>query len=340
MAVTIKDVAKVANVSPSTVSRVIANNPRISEETKRKVRKAMEQLGYYPNFQARSLANKSTQTIGVIMPSSTNYAFQNPFFPEVLRGISVKAHEIGYGLYLSTGTKEDEIYQEVVSMVQGGRVDGIILLYSRVNDKVMNYLFEEKFPFIVVGRPNEHPDQITHVDNDNVSIAKQVTEYFIAHGHERIAFVGGDVDLVVTKDRLVGYKQALKEANIPFEPAYIVQERFLREGGREAIKELLSLPNPPTALVVADDIMAFGMMSHFEHLEIRVPDEISIISFNNVMLAEYSKPPLTSVDINIFQLGYEAANCLNERMQNPNVLAKRITIPAKMIERQSCKKLS
>lgn len=339
MAVTIKDVAKKANVSPSTVSRVIANNPRISEETKRKVRKAMNELGYYPNFQARSLANKSTQTVGVIMPSSTNYAFQNPFFPEVLRGISMKAHEIGYGLYLSTGAKEEEIYQEVISMVQGNRVDGIILLYSRVHDPIMNYLHNEKFPFIVVGRPHEHADEITHVDNDNVGMAKEVTEYLIKLGHERIGFVGGDADLVVTMDRLVGYKEALRHANIPFQSNYIVKERFLREGGHEAMKELLSLTDPPTALVVADDMMALGMMSYLESLQIKVPEEMSIISFNNLMLAEFAKPPLTSVEINIFQLGYEAANCLAERMKNQGALAKRITIPAKLIERESCRQL-
>ncbi|WP_243292275.1 LacI family DNA-binding transcriptional regulator [Bacillus sp. FJAT-47783] len=338
MAVTIKDVAKHANVSPSTVSRVIADHPRISEETKRKVRKAMEQLGYHPNFQARSLANKSTETIGVVMPSSTNYAFQNPFFPEVLRGISMKAHEIGYGLYLSTGTKEEEIYREVVSMVQGGRVDGIVLLYSRIHDQVMNYLFEENFPFIVIGRPYEHTDDITYVDNDNVAISKEVTNYLIELGHDRIAFVGGDLDLVVTVDRLVGYKEALQHARIPYRSEYFVQERFLREGGREAIKALLSLPEPPTALVVADDMMAFGIMSHLESLKITVPEQISIISFNNLMVAEYSKPPLTTVEINIFQLGYEATNCLIEKMKNRDVLAKRITIPAKIIERQSCDK--
>jgi len=336
MAVTIKDVAKLANVSPSTVSRVIANNPRISEETKRKVRKAMEELGYHPNFQARSLANKSTETIGVIMPSSTNYAFRNPFFPEVLRGISTKAHENGYGLYLSTGTSEEEIFKEVVSMVQGGRVDGIILLYSRVNDKVMSYLKEENFPFTVVGRPHEFSDEITHVDNDNIQMTMDVTNYLINLGHERIAFVGGNLDLVVTIDRTQGYKLALQNAGIPFREEYIIHEKFLREGGREAIKALLSLNEPPTALVVADDIMAFGMLSHLESLNIQVPKDISIISFNNLMIAEYFKPPLTTVDINIFQLGFEATNCLIEIIKNPKSHAKRITIPAKLIERQSC----
>ena len=149
MAVTIIDVAREANVSPSTVSRVIADSPRISAQTKRRVREVMERLKYYPNFQARNLAAKSTNTIGVIMSHSTSLAFQNPFFPEVIRGICSSAHSNQYGIYLSTGGTEEEIYKEVVSMVQGKKVDGIILLYSRVNDRTMAYLKEVKFPFTI-----------------------------------------------------------------------------------------------------------------------------------------------------------------------------------------------
>ncbi|RBW69514.1 LacI family DNA-binding transcriptional regulator [Bacillus taeanensis] len=336
MAVTIKDVAKMANVSPSTVSRVIANNPRISEKTKRRVRETMKQLGYHPNFHARSLANKSTDTVGVVMPSAAHNVLQNPFFPEVLRGISTKAYENRYGLYLSTGTTEEEIFEEVVTMVQGRRVDGIILLYSRVDDQIMNYLEEEQFPFTVIGKPYIHAERITHVDNDNYYIAKEVTDYLIQLGHERIAFVGGNLDLVVTRDRMRGYQQALIEAEIPFHDEYTIHEKFLKEGGRDAIAELLSLDQPPTALVVSDDLMAFGMLSHLDNMNVRVPEDISIISFNNIMLSDYSRPPLTSVDINIFQLGFEAANCLIEKIKHPNALPKRITIPAKMIKRQSC----
>ncbi|MDX5475429.1 MAG: LacI family transcriptional regulator, partial [Bacillaceae bacterium] len=149
MSVTIKDVAKVANVAPSTVSRVIANNPRISEKTKKRVREAMEELGYHPNFIARSLANQSTKVIGLVMPASADKTLQNPFFPEVLRGISTAAHDKQYALQMSTGVSEEEILEGVIQMVQGRRVDGIIMLYSRVEDKVINYLQNSNFPFVV-----------------------------------------------------------------------------------------------------------------------------------------------------------------------------------------------
>lgn len=336
MAVTIKDVAKLAKVAPSTVSRVIANNPRISEKTKKKVREAMDELGYHPNFIARSLASQSTQAIGLVMPSSTDVVFQNPFFPTVLRGLSEGAHEKHYALYMTTGKTDNEILDGVTQMVQGGRVDGVVLLYSKIEDKVLMYLQERGIPFVVIGKPFKHMEEITHVDNDNFRATKGVTEYLIQLGHDHIAFVGGNLNLVVTVERLLGYEKALREAGISLNDEYIVHEEFLREGGQEAVRELLSLKVPPTALVVADDLMALGVLNTLDELGIKVPEDISIISFNNVLVSEMSRPPLTSVDINIFDLGFEAARSLIQKIENPKEPIKRIIIPHQIVKRFSC----
>ncbi|SFE06289.1 LacI family DNA-binding transcriptional regulator [Fictibacillus sp. FJAT-27399] len=340
MTVTIKDVAKLANVAPSTVSRVIANNPRISEKTKLRVREAMEHLGYHPNFNARSLANRSTQAIGLVMPGSADKAFQNPFFPEVIRGISTIVHEKEYALYMSTGQTEDEIHDGVVRMVQGGRVDGIILLYSSVDDKVMNYLIEKKFPFTLIGKPFKNEDAITHIDNDNFKAAREMADYLISLGHDKIGFVGGSSHLVVTIDRLLGYEKSLRIHQIPYRDEYIIHEEFLKEGGQEAIRKLMALEEPPTALLVMDDLMAFGVLSTLSEMNISVPDDISVLSFNNVMLADFSTPALTSVDINIFKLGYEAAECLMDLIAKPDLKPRRVAVPYRLVERQSCMAIS
>ncbi|MCA1031018.1 LacI family DNA-binding transcriptional regulator [Bacillus timonensis] len=340
MTVTIKDVAKLANVAPSTVSRVIADNPRISEKTKERVREAMDKLGYHPNFIARSLASKSTQTIGLVMPSSANKVFQNPFFPEVIRGLSKGAHDKKYSLHMSTGETEEELYEGVIEMVQSRRVDGIVLLYSRFEDRIVTYLLEKKFPFVVIGKPYKHIEEITHVDNDNYRATKEVTEYLIELGHERIAFVGGNLNYVVTIDRLLGYEKAIRNAGLPYKDEYISHEEFLKEGGQEAITDLLSLDEPPTALVVADDLMALGVLNKLDEMGKVVPDDISVVSFNNVLLTEISKPPLTSVDINIFNLGHEAAKNLIEGIEKPKEPIKRIIIPYEIIKRASCKKIA
>ncbi|WP_210364617.1 LacI family DNA-binding transcriptional regulator [Bacillus sp. REN3] len=336
MAVTIKDVAKVANVAPSTVSRVIANSPRISEKTKERVREVMDQLGYHPNFIARSLASQSTQAIGLVMPSSNDVVFQNPFFPTVLTGLSEGAHAKQYALHMTTGKTDDEIFEGVVKMVQGGRVDGVVLLYSKVEDRVISYLRERDFPFVVIGKPIKDDDGISYVDNDNFKAGKEVTEHLIKLGHERIGFIGGNLDLVVTVERLLGYEKALRNAGIELVDEYVVNDEFLRESGQDAVKELLSLEKPPTAVVVADDLMALGVLNKLDEMGIAVPDDISVVSFNNVLIAEMARPPLTSVDINIFNLGYEAAKSLIRRIENPDEPIAQTIVPFKIVQRSSC----
>ncbi|MGM9966486.1 LacI family transcriptional regulator [Rummeliibacillus sp. TYF005] len=339
MAVTIIDVAKEANVSPSTVSRVIADSPRISVQTKRRVREVMERLKYYPNFQARNLAAKRTNTIGVIMSHSTSLAFQNPFFPEVIRGICSSAHSNQYGIYLSTGGTEEEIYKEVVSMVQGKKVDGIILLYSRVNDRTMAYLKEVKFPFTMVGRPYENEKEISYIDNDNKTISKNMVNYLEKLGHQHIAFVGGDIDFVVSLDRLEGYKQGLKEKNLYFIDEYFIRDEDFKTKGIKSIQELMKLDMPPTAIIAHDDLVAYEIIRYLEDLSINVPEDISIVSFNNHALSEYVKPPLTTVDISIFELGFEAANYLYEQVGSDQITIKHHFVPTTLIERNSCKSI-
>jgi DNA-binding LacI/PurR family transcriptional regulator len=336
MAVTIKDVAKVANVAPSTVSRVIANSSRISEKTKERVREVMDQLGYHPNFIARSLASQSTRAIGLVMPSSTDVVFQNPFFPTVLTGLSEGAHAKQYALHMTTGKTEDEIFDGVVAMVQGGRVDGVILLYSKVEDRVIAYLKERNFPFVVIGKPFKDDENTSYVDNDNFKAGKEVTEHLIQLGHDRIGFIGGNLDLVVTVERLLGYEKALRNSGIQLADDYIVNDEFLRESGQDAVKELLSLEKPPTAMVVADDLMALGVLNKLDEMGIAVPEDISIVSFNNVLIAEMARPPLTSVDINIFELGFQAAKSLIQKIENPDEPIKRIIVPFKIVPRFSC----
>lgn len=339
MAVTIKDVAKAANVAPSTVSRVISDNPRISEETKRKVRQVMEELGYHPNFIARSLASQSTQVLGIVFPGSGNLAFQNPFYSEVLRGISVAVNEKHYGIQLTAGSTEDEILDDVVKMVQGRRVDGMLMLYSKKNDPIIEYLCDQKFPFVVVGKPFESAEKITHIDNDNVTAAKEGTEYLLKLGHRHIGFIGGNKNLMVTLSRIEGYKKALKEWNIPIREEYIIHEEFLLSGGQQGVSQFLSKDHLPTALLVLDDIQSMGVIQSLRQIGKEIPKDISILSFNNTYMAELANPPLTSININILELGIQAVKHLIAKIENPKEPIKRVIIPHEIVVRSSCGKL-
>lgn len=333
--VTIKDIAKATGVSPSTVSRVIADHPRISAETKKKVRKAMKELGYHPNVHARNLVAKSTKAIGVVLPLSADKALQNPFFPEVLRGIGSITHKEKYTMVLSSGQTEEELLAEVERMVYGSYVDGMILLYSRVNDPVTNFLRERNFPFVIVGKPFEYMNEITHVDNDNFTAAKEITEHLIEQGHEKIAFIGGAQDLFVTMDRQKGYETALKEAGLEIREDYHIHTEFLRSAGREAVESLSVLDERPTGIVISDDLISLGVLSMLEDSGVRVPEDVSIVSFNNVYLSEITRPALTTVDIQIYELGAQSAKALIEKTVNESEPVKRIIIPHQIIYRDS-----
>lgn len=337
MGVTIKDVAKASEVSPSTVSRVISDNPRISDETKIKVRKAMDALGYYPNAIARSLTNQMTHTLGILIPRSTDEIFKNPFFPELLRGIGHVAQENEYHLLLPTGTNEDDEIEKIKRFVFEKRVDGIIALTSKKDDKFVDTLIKSKFPFVVIGMPYKHAEKVFWVDNDNLLISKNITKYLVEKGNEKIAMLCGSFDYVVTYHRVEGYKSALSEGNMAINKDYIISSDFSEESGYEAAKKLLALENPPTAIITSDDLIAFGAMKAIKEMGLRIPEDIEVTGFNNAPLSNYTNPKLTTVDINAYSLGCNAAEALLIKISGEEIEENKIIVPAEIIIRESTK---
>lgn len=336
MPVTIKDVARLAGVSPSTVSRVLANHPKISPATARRVREAMEQLGYVPNAAAKSLVSQTTHTLGIILPRAAEELFVNPFFPEVLRGISVQAQQAGYDLLLASGSTEREEREAVTRLVLGRRVDGVLLLCSRTGDPLIPFLREQRFPFVLIGRA-EDDEGVVSVDNDNVRAAYDATRHLLEKGHRRIAFISGPQTFVVSQDRLAGYRAALEEAGLSVRPEWVIEAPFLQEGGYLALDRLLHMPERPTALVVTDDIIAIGLLRGLYQYGWRVPDDLALVSFNNVALAELTTPPLTTVDIDIYRLGTTATSLLLRCIAGEALPPTRVIVPHRLIVRESCK---
>lgn len=336
MAVTIKDVAKLAGVSPSTVSRVLSGHPRISQKTASKVREIMQELDYHPNVMAKSLVSKTTKSIGVILPKPAEELFLNTFFMELIRGIITQANRLGYDIVISSGANEQEEVAAVQKLVYGGRVDGAILLYSRQNDPVVEFLYEENFPFVLIGRNEQYPDLLS-VDTDNVQAAFDATSHLISFGHERIGFVSGPKNLMVSRDRLQGYHQAMEKAGLPIKSEWIVEDDFLQESGYRAMSFYMNLPERPTALVVIDDVVSFGVLRGLNELKFKVPSDLCIVSFNNIALSELYSPPLSSVDIGIYHLGYVASQALIQAIQDEDksLFTKRHIIPHRLIVRES-----
>ena len=332
MSVTIKEVAKLANVSPSTVSRVIADNPKISDATKDRVYKAMKEMNYHPNAIARSLVSKTTKTIGLILPNTDEDLFVNPFFIQVMRGISHYAQKKGYYIMYAYSSNEDQEVEYISSLMNSRRVDGIILPTVRKNDKCVAYLKEADYPFVVIGKP-ESTEGVLWVDNDNFHAMYSVVNSLIQKGERKIAFIGGLPALNVTINRLEGYKSALANIGVKIDENMVQLGEFTEISGYNAMKTILNSSNP-TAVVTTDDLIAFGASKAINEMPER---HISIVGFNNTPLAAYRNPTLSSVDINSEELGYFAIKLLINKLENEKESICNYIIDTKLVERESTK---
>lgn len=339
MAVTIKDVAALAGVSPSTVSRTCKNNPSISEETKERVRKAMAELGYEPNFQASNLASQNSRTIGIILPASAKEVYENSFYLEAIQGISHYCNGRQYMTTIVTGQDEAEILDAVRSMSRSGKVDGFIILYSKKEDPVIDYLFNEGLLYILIGKATQYTNQTIYIDNDNLLAGREAAEYLYQLGHRRIAYLGSDSSLMFSADRKAGYQLALASHQLPVRPEYCVEVKNVSENNEETIRGLLMQKDRPTAILVSDDILAVSLERVCLENHLAIPEDLSIISFNNSLFARLTSPQLTSIDIGAGQLGSEAASQIINHIENPNLLATKIIVPHHLIERDSCCKI-
>lgn len=334
MAVTIKDVAALAGVSPSTVSRTCKDNPSISRETKEKVRRAIAQLGYEPNLQTTA-EDAFAKTIGIILPPSDQEVYENAFYLEAVRGISQFCNQRRYVNTIITGQDEAEVLETLQSMREKGQADAFIILYAKKDDAVLDYLYNEGLLYVLIGKAYQYANQTIYIDNDNLLAGQEATEYLLGLGHRRIAYVGSSEQMIYSADRKRGYQLALLQQGLPVRPEDCVEIES-REGSAAPLRALLSRPDRPTAILVSDDILAVSLKMLCIELGLSIPGDVSLLSFNNSLFARLSSPRLTSIDVNARQLGIEAASQMINHIENPNLLATKIIVPHNMIERESC----
>ena len=319
MAVTIKDVAKKAGVNASTVSRVLKDSSEISEKTKVKVRKAMQELGYTRNVAAQILASGKSNTIGVVFPPVEDKSNQ-PFYMKVLTSINETARKYDVSIAVVTGYQESELKQPVELMYSEKRVDGFIVLYAGKADSVRNYLFDNKIPFVLLGTPTEKQNEITHVDNDNVLMGHEATRYLMTLGHSEISFVTDTKDGEVFEERYQGYQdEMLKKQS---KPNLLVFE------------ENMTLKDE-TGLVVMDEVLALKVISRLSEQGIKVPEDVSVITYNNSAFSTLVHPYLTTFDINIVRLGAATVEKFLGLTQNKEAFHDKTIIPFELILRET-----
>jgi len=335
-----KDVARLAGVSPSTVSRVLAGNPAISPQTQEKVRQVLRDLNYYPHAGARSLVTGSSKVIGLITSRPTAETFANPFFPEVIRGIGSVLDGEGYNLLLSTVKGEHNQREACLHMLRSRHVDGVILTRSMLGDKLIDSLVAERRNFVLIGRPADRLGRLSHpsvcyVNNDNVSAAAVATQHLLQGGHRRIAFVSGPQQRVYCFDRLQGYCSALAEAGLLFDPALVREGNITQEDGARALDQLLTLAEPPSAILAVDDTLALGIVETALRRGLRVPADLAVAGFNDSPITMWTRPSVTTVRIPVFDLGAQAARMMLAILHGIPCHPHQIVLPSHIIPRES-----
>ncbi len=336
MRVTISDIARIANVTPSTVSRVISKNPHISTETCERVRRVMREMDYHPNIIARSLVRRTTNIVGVLLPTTGDRAFHHVFFSELLRGIMAQANAKGYDILLSVGENPESEDISIRNFIGGGVTEGIILTVSRMDQRYLHFSVGSHFPIVMIGRPEKQwEDQISWVDSDNVDAGYRLTRYFIEKGRRHIAFIGLADGVMVTADRYVGYRRALTEAGLSVDPAIVVHSKFMENDADGVVEALFSSGSPIDGIIAADDSQAFAAIRQLAKRGYSVPKDVSVAGFNNVPLSENYNPPLTSVDIEADMLGCRAFDLLYGQINRKSNMPSHIIVPTRLISRVS-----
>lgn len=328
--VTIKDVAKRAGVSVATVSRVLNKSGPVSPEAAERIHEAANALHYVPHGGARSLITSKTSTIGVLLPD-----LYGGFFSEMIRGIDQTAQHHGYHLLLS-GSHNRKAEMEAAMRAMRGRTDGVIAMSPHFDAATLVENLPPSLPVILLSCEARDEDyQVIAIDN--VGGAEAMVRHLVKLGHRRIAMVMGEKGHFDTAERLQGYRHALVEAGITPDERYEAQGDFSEASGHRAVQELLALPNRPTAIFCTNDSMAIGGLAAVHDAGLRVPEDVTVVGFDDIPLAHYMSPPLSSVHVPVFEMGERAVTRLIAALKGEPVSERRHErLPTRLVVRSSC----
>ncbi|ELY4816879.1 DNA-binding transcriptional regulator CytR [Cronobacter malonaticus] len=312
-AATMKDVAVRARVSTATVSRALMNPEKVSQATRNRVEQAAIDVGYLPGSLNRNLKRNESRTILVIVPDICD-----PFFSEIIRGIEVTAAEQGYLVLIGDCAHQNQQEKTFIDLIITKQIDGMLLLGSRLPFDASKEE-QRNLPPMVMANEFAPELELPTVHIDNLTAAFNAVNYLHELGHQRIACIAGPEEMPLCHYRLQGYVQALRRSGMTVDPHYIARGDFTYEAGANALEQLLNLPQPPTAIFCHSDVMALGALSMAKRRGFRVPDDLSIIGFDNIALAEFCDPPLTTVAQPRFDIGREAMLLLLSQLNGHTV---------------------
>ncbi|UIR28772.1 LacI family transcriptional regulator [Priestia flexa] len=312
---TIKDIAKVAGVSITTVSRALNGYSDVNEKTRQKIINVAKKLNYSPNTLARGLVMQKSKTIGLLVSGISRESVKDNFTFEVLCGVNERASLLGYDLILFNTNTTKQREKTYTQLCKERRVDGAIIQGIKKDDPYLTEVLESNIPCVLVDIPIRS-NLVGYVTTDNKLGAKKAVEHLVQLGHVHIGMVNGSEDAFVSQERLRGYLDTLEEHGIDIRENWIVNGEFEEAVAEQQAYELLKNNEEITSLFCASDLMALGALKACKRLGRSVPDQISIVGYDNIVLAAYSSPQLTTVGQEVYQIGYEAADLLIEILEN------------------------
>ncbi|MFG6458928.1 LacI family DNA-binding transcriptional regulator [Roseateles sp. BYS96W] len=328
--VTLEQVAELAGVSPSTVSRILNGTAAVSQIKKDAVQAAIQALGFRPNPVARGLAGGRTLSVGVV-----TQIISSPFYGEALLGIERELERAGYVPMFVSGNWHEDGERKAIATLLSRRVDGVIVLAGRMADAELARI-SDTLPVVVVGRQLSGP-QLFSFGFDNREGGRLATQHLIDQGHRRIAFIAGDLLHDDAVERQKGYFEALAAAGIPQDPDLIVQSDYTEAGGLQSVSRLLERNTHFTALFASNDQMAIGACLGLHRCNLRVPDDVSLVGFDDLVLARYAMPPLTTVRQSVYEIGTEAAKAMLDMLRGN---APQAALPGpELVVRESTRRL-
>jgi len=326
---TINDIARRVGLSKASVSRALNGKQDVDPETRKRVLKVATQLGYVASASARALSNGRSNCLGLLVPTLTW-----PWILEVLRGVAEEIERSGYSLILYTTSGGEDSEREFMSqVVPAGAVDGLALVIPLGMLEYIERLAKGGLPIVVVDDRGHYPDLPT-VATTNIEGGRSATRHLIDIGRQRIAMLNGPHDFGCNRDRLEGYKSALQDAGLRFDPQLVVDSDFKESGGASAMTELLAADPRLDAVFVANDVMAFGAMRALRNAGRRVPDDVAVVGFDDIPASAMTHPPLTTVRQPLYEMGRTAASMVMAAVRGESI-AKRIELPTSLVVRDS-----
>ena len=333
MSVSIKDVANKAGVSISTVSKALNDKSSVSSSTIERIKQTAEEMGYVPNSRARVFATKETKQIVFIADIPKDTAFYNPHVFEIIMGLQHSVSKSGYSLIVESVEKKEAL-EYINNLYKKNMADALVVHASIITKRLESLIVKSNLPHLIIGQP-DYQSTLSWIDTDNTLSGAIAIRHLLKKDYYPVAFVGGKADDMISLHRFEGAERELKQNNLSFEEQYVLSTSSTIVSGMNAAKKILKMEKPPRSVLCANSVIAFGMMQELRNQKIRVPKDIAVMTFDRYPFSDFTEPRVTSVDMNMYEIGEEAGSILIKNLSHPNLRIQTFTSEPCIFERES-----